>query len=97
MKMEFTALTRPRMSSGVCSCTRDWRITMLTMSVISAGAAVWSERYSGTATDIAQHMEKISAMSLETHGAMQENTTAVADLEQISSRLQQQVSRFRLG
>ena len=51
----------------------------------------------GTATDIAQHMEKISAMSLETHGAMQENTTAVADLEQISSRLQQQVSRFRLG
>ncbi|WP_447938534.1 potassium-transporting ATPase subunit KdpA [Pseudoxanthomonas mexicana] len=27
--------------------------TMLTMSVISAGAAVWSERYSGTATDIA--------------------------------------------
>ncbi|MDD3354593.1 methyl-accepting chemotaxis protein [Zoogloea sp.] len=51
----------------------------------------------GTATDIALHMEKISAMSLETHGAMQENTAAVADLEQISSRLRQQVSRFRLG
>jgi methyl-accepting chemotaxis protein len=51
----------------------------------------------GTASDIAQHMEKISAMSLETHRAMQENTAAVADLEQISARLRQQVSRFRLG
>jgi len=50
-----------------------------------------------TATDLAQQMEKISAMSLETHGAMKENTAAVADLEQISSRLRQQVGRFKLG
>jgi methyl-accepting chemotaxis protein len=50
----------------------------------------------GTATDIAQHMER-SAPCPWKPTAMQENTTAVADLEQISSRLQQQVSRFRLG
>lgn len=50
-----------------------------------------------TATDLAQQMEKISAMSLETHGAIKENTAAVADLEQISSRLRQQVGRFKLG
>ena len=32
MKTELTALTRPRMASGVSSCTSVWRTTMLTMS-----------------------------------------------------------------
>ena len=32
MKIELTALTRPRMASGVSSCTSDWRMTTLTMS-----------------------------------------------------------------
>ena len=32
MNTELTALTRPRISSGVSSCTSDWRITTLTMS-----------------------------------------------------------------
>ncbi|MEI9983454.1 MAG: hypothetical protein WDN69_09745 [Aliidongia sp.] len=33
MKTPSAALTRPRIASGVLSCTRPWRITMLTMSV----------------------------------------------------------------
>jgi len=32
MKTELTALTRPRISSGVSSWTSDWRMTTLTMS-----------------------------------------------------------------
>jgi len=32
MNRKFTAPTRPRMSSGVASCTREIRITMLTVS-----------------------------------------------------------------
>ncbi|MCX8145733.1 MAG: methyl-accepting chemotaxis protein [Azovibrio sp.] len=56
-----------------------------------------TRQQAGTASDIAQHMEKISAMSQETLGAMHANTAAVGDLEQISKRLRQQVSRFKLG
>src|SRR5829696_151309 len=32
MNMEFTALTRPRIASGVSSCTSSWRTYTLTMS-----------------------------------------------------------------
>jgi len=43
MKVEFTALTRPRMSSGVSSCTSVWRTTMLTMSAQPPIASMTSE------------------------------------------------------
>ena len=40
MNTEFTALTRPRISSGVCNCTSDVRITTLTMSDAPSSASV---------------------------------------------------------
>jgi hypothetical protein len=39
MKTELTALTRPRMSSGVSSCTSVWRMTTLTMSAAPPSAS----------------------------------------------------------
>jgi hypothetical protein len=43
MKTELTALTRPRMSSGVSSCTRVWRMTTLTMSAAPPTASISSD------------------------------------------------------
>ncbi|MNS81360.1 hypothetical protein D3C72_1150710 [compost metagenome] len=43
MKIELTALTRPRMASGVSSCTSVWRITTLTMSAPPDTASAMSE------------------------------------------------------
>jgi hypothetical protein len=42
MKVALTALTRPRISSGVSSCTSVWRTTMLTMSAapLTASATI---------------------------------------------------------
>ena len=49
------------------------------------------------AADIAQRVEEIARMSTETSSAMQANTLAVADLEQISHTLKAQISRFKLS
>ena len=43
MNTELTALTRPRISSGVASCTSDWRITTLTMSAAPDKASTASD------------------------------------------------------
>ncbi len=48
------------------------------------------------AADIAQRVEEIARMSTETSTAMQANTLAVADLEQISHTLKAQIRRFKL-
>ena len=40
MNTELTALTRPRMSSGVSSCTRVWRMTTLIMSAAPPAASI---------------------------------------------------------
>ena len=39
MKIEFTAETRPRMASGVSSCTRVLRVTTLMQSAAPATAS----------------------------------------------------------
>ena len=44
MNVEFTALTRPRISSGVSSWTSVWRITTLTMSAAPLSASAASDR-----------------------------------------------------
>ena len=43
MKTELTALTRPRIASGVSSCTSVWRITTLTMSAAPETASAISD------------------------------------------------------
>jgi hypothetical protein len=43
MNNPFTALTRPRISSGVSSCTKDARITMLIMSAAPSTTSTASE------------------------------------------------------
>ncbi|MNF92164.1 hypothetical protein D3C84_748010 [compost metagenome] len=43
MNRPFTALTRPRISSGVCSCTKAPRITMLIMSAAPSTASTARE------------------------------------------------------
>ncbi len=43
MKTELTALTRPRISSGVSSCTSDWRMTTLIMSAAPVTTSATSE------------------------------------------------------
>ncbi len=43
MNTELTALTRPRISSGVATCTRVWRTTTLTMSKAPVAARAMSE------------------------------------------------------
>ena len=45
MNTELTALTRPRMASGVASCTRVWRITTLTMSAAPEAASASSDSH----------------------------------------------------
>jgi hypothetical protein len=50
MNTEFTALTRPRISSGVSTCTSVIRITTLTMSAPPLTASAASE--SGNECDI---------------------------------------------
>ncbi len=43
MNTELTALTRPRISSGVATCTRVWRTTTLTMSNAPVAARAMSD------------------------------------------------------
>ena len=56
-----------------------------------------TEQQASTAAEVAKHMERISSMTVETNQAMQENTVAVSDLEQISTSLKEQVSKFKLN
>ena len=44
MKIELTAATRPRMASGVSSCTKVWRVTTLTLSAAPVTASASSDR-----------------------------------------------------
>src|SRR5262249_18221415 len=50
MNTELTALTRPRISSGVCSWTSDDRITTLTMSDAPSSTSAASESGSDAET-----------------------------------------------
>ena len=45
MNTKLTALTRPRSRSGVVTCTRVWRMTMLTMSNPPAAARATSDSH----------------------------------------------------
>lgn len=46
MKIMFTAATRPRITSGVRSCTRLWRMKTLTMSAAPESASAASDSQS---------------------------------------------------
>jgi methyl-accepting chemotaxis protein len=50
-----------------------------------------------TAADISNHVGQIASMSEKTRESMQESVDAARDLLQISQRLKEQVSRFRLS
>jgi len=56
-----------------------------------------TEQQASTAAEVAKHMERISTMAVETNQAMQENTIAVSDLEQISTSLKEQAGKFKLN
>lgn len=49
-----------------------------------------------TATDIAQHVERIASMAEETNAAMQNNAEAAHEMDRIATVLRQHISRFRV-